>query len=58
MGAEGAVEVVFRKEVQEAEDKAARRAELIEQYRATFSSPRMTVSVQVDLMIEGGGSHE
>jgi methylmalonyl-CoA carboxyltransferase large subunit len=39
MGAEGAVEVVFRKEMQEGEDKAARRAELIETYRATFANP-------------------
>jgi methylmalonyl-CoA carboxyltransferase large subunit len=39
MGAEGAVEVVFRKEMDAAEDKAARRAELIEKYRATFSTP-------------------
>src|ERR1700757_3061178 len=33
MGAEGAVEIVFRKQVQEAEDPAAKRAELIESYR-------------------------
>jgi methylmalonyl-CoA carboxyltransferase large subunit len=39
MGAEGAVEIVFRKEMQEAQDKAARRAELIEQYRSTFATP-------------------
>ncbi|MGE3779300.1 MAG: acyl-CoA carboxylase subunit beta [Pirellulaceae bacterium] len=39
MGAEGAVEIVFRKEMQEAKDKAARRAELIEQYRKAFASP-------------------
>ncbi len=39
MGAEGAVEIVFRKEVQEATDKAAKRAELIEAYRSTFSTP-------------------
>jgi methylmalonyl-CoA carboxyltransferase large subunit len=39
MGAEGAVEIVFRKEMQEAQDKAARRAELIQQYRSTFSTP-------------------
>jgi methylmalonyl-CoA carboxyltransferase large subunit len=39
MGAEGAVEIVFRKEMQEAADKIARRAELIELYRSTFSSP-------------------
>jgi methylmalonyl-CoA carboxyltransferase 12S subunit len=39
MGAEGAVEIVFRKEMEQAADKTAKRAELIEQYRATFSSP-------------------
>ncbi len=39
MGAEGAVEIVFRKEMEEAKDKATRRAELIEQYRSTFASP-------------------
>ena len=39
MGAEGAVEVVFRKEMDAAADRAARRAELIEQYRSAFASP-------------------
>jgi methylmalonyl-CoA carboxyltransferase large subunit len=39
MGAEGAVEIVFRKEMEQAQDKAARRAELIEEYRSTFSTP-------------------
>jgi methylmalonyl-CoA carboxyltransferase large subunit len=39
MGAEGAVEIVFRKEMEQAEDKAARRAELIETYRSTFATP-------------------
>jgi methylmalonyl-CoA carboxyltransferase large subunit len=39
MGAEGAVEVVFRREIEDAADKAARRAELIEKYRSTFSTP-------------------
>ncbi len=33
MGAEGAVEIVFRKQVEAAEDPAAKRAELIEAYR-------------------------
>jgi acetyl-CoA carboxylase carboxyltransferase component len=33
MGAEGAVEIVFRKQVQEAEDPAAKRRELIDTYR-------------------------
>lgn len=39
MGAEGAVEIVFRKEMQKAEDKDARRAELIQEYREAFASP-------------------
>jgi methylmalonyl-CoA decarboxylase subunit alpha len=34
MGAEGAVEIVFRKQVEEAEDPAAKKAELIENYRS------------------------
>ncbi len=34
MGAEGAVEIIFRKQVQEAEDPAAKRRELIEQFRS------------------------
>src|SRR5947209_1407935 len=33
MGAEGAVEIIFRKKVQEADDPAAKRAELIESLR-------------------------
>jgi methylmalonyl-CoA decarboxylase subunit alpha len=33
MGAEGAVEIVFRKQVEEAEDPAAKKAELIANYR-------------------------
>ncbi len=33
MGAEGAVEIVFRKQVEEAEDPAAKKAELIDAYR-------------------------
>jgi methylmalonyl-CoA carboxyltransferase large subunit len=53
MGAEGAVEIVFRKEMQEAEDKAARRAELIEQYRSTFATPFVAAARRlVDDIIE------
>jgi len=33
MGAEGAVEIIFRKQVEEADDPAATRAELIENFR-------------------------
>ena len=39
MGAEGAAEIVFRQEIQEADDKAARRRELIARYRDAFSNP-------------------
>lgn len=39
MGAEGAVEVVFRSEINQAEDKAGKRRELIDLYRKTFSNP-------------------
>jgi methylmalonyl-CoA carboxyltransferase large subunit len=39
MGAEGAVDIVFGKEIKEAADKVTRRAELVETYRSTFSTP-------------------
>lgn len=53
MGAEGAVEIVFRKEMEAAEDKAGRRAELIEKYRSTFSTPYVAAGRRlVDDIIE------
>ena len=39
MGAEGAAEIVFRKEVDAAEDKAAKRQEMISLYRDAFANP-------------------
>ena len=39
MGPEGAVNIVFRKELEQAEDPAGRRAELIEDYKAQFANP-------------------
>jgi acetyl-CoA carboxylase carboxyltransferase component len=39
MGPEGAVNIVFRKEIEEADDPEAKRAELIEDYRAQFADP-------------------
>jgi acetyl-CoA/propionyl-CoA carboxylase carboxyl transferase subunit len=39
MGAEGAVNVVFRKEIEKATDPESRRQELIEEYRSKFSTP-------------------
>lgn len=53
MGAEGAVEVVFRNEIEAAEDKGAKRAELIELYRNTFSTPYVAAGRRmVDNVIE------
>jgi propionyl-CoA carboxylase beta chain/acetyl-CoA/propionyl-CoA carboxylase carboxyl transferase subunit len=39
MGSEGAVNVIFRKEIQGAEDPVAKRAELIARYEEEFSNP-------------------
>ena len=39
MGAEGAAEIVFRREIDAAADKAIRRQELVDEYRETFSNP-------------------
>src|SRR6266536_2717693 len=39
MGPEGAVNIVFRKQIEEAPDPEARRAELIEDYRSQFANP-------------------
>ena len=44
MGAEGAAGVVFKREIAEAEDPAVRRAELVEEYRETFSTPYVAAS--------------
>ena len=53
MGAEGAADIVFRKEIQEAEDKTAKRAELIERYREAFSNPYVAAGRRlVDAVIE------
>jgi methylmalonyl-CoA carboxyltransferase large subunit len=53
MGAEGAAEIVFRKEIQEAKDKKAKRAELVDRYRETFSNPYVAAGRRlVDAVIE------
>ena len=44
MGAQGAVNLLYRKELAEAEDRAARAAELIAGYRAEFASPYLSAS--------------
>jgi methylmalonyl-CoA carboxyltransferase large subunit len=53
MGAEGAAEIVFRHDIEAAEDKDAKRAELIEDYRSTFANPYIAASRRlVDDVIE------
>ncbi|HWG20913.1 MAG TPA: acyl-CoA carboxylase subunit beta [Terracidiphilus sp.] len=53
MGAEGAAEIVFRREIEAAEDKGARRKELVEEYRETFANPYVAAGRRlVDEVIE------
>jgi methylmalonyl-CoA carboxyltransferase large subunit len=53
MGAEGAAEIVFRKEISEASDKKAKRKELVEKYREAFSNPYVAAGRRlVDSVIE------
>jgi acetyl-CoA carboxylase carboxyltransferase component len=44
MGPEGAVNIVFRRELAEADDKAARKAELVDDYRTRFANPYVAAS--------------
>lgn len=44
MGAEGAVNIVYRDEISDADDPDSRKAELIEQYQATFMNPYVAAS--------------
>jgi acetyl-CoA carboxylase carboxyltransferase component len=39
MGPEGAVNIVFRRELEQAPDPEARRRELVEEYRRRFANP-------------------
>ena len=39
MGPDGAVNIIFRKELAEAKDPVKRKAELVEEYRAQFANP-------------------
>jgi len=53
MGAEGAAEIVFRREIEAAEDKPAARAELAAKYREKFSTPYTAAAARlVDDIIE------
>ncbi len=53
MGAEGAVDVIFRNEIKSADDPTLRRKELIREYRETFATPYAAAArFQVDDIIE------
>ena len=39
MGAEGAVSILFRRELQDAEDPKQKRRELVEEYQENFATP-------------------
>jgi len=53
MGAEGAAEIVFRREISAADDQEGRRRELIQEYRETFSTPYVAAGARlVDDIIE------
>ena len=44
MGPDGAVNIVYRKQIDEAEDKEAKRAELVEAYREKFNTPYLAAA--------------
>ena len=53
MGAEGAAEIVFKKEIEAAEDKTAKRQEMINHYREAFETPYVAAAHRlVDDIIE------
>ncbi|MCS7252082.1 MAG: acyl-CoA carboxylase subunit beta, partial [Thermoflexus sp.] len=53
MGPEGAVNIIFRREIAEAPDPEARRAKLVAEYRAKFANPYVAASYGfVDDVIE------
>ncbi|HTX37731.1 MAG TPA: acyl-CoA carboxylase subunit beta [Bryobacteraceae bacterium] len=47
MGAEGAVEIVFRREITAAGDQETRRQELIDEYRETFATPYVAAGARL-----------
>jgi acetyl-CoA carboxylase carboxyltransferase component len=52
MGAEGAVEIVFRRQVEEAEDPVAKKAELIGEYRKIIDVYRAASNAMIDDVID------
>ncbi len=57
MGAEAAVEVLFRRELAAAQDNGAKRGELVKQFSDTFATPYVAASLRlVDDIIEPAGT--
>jgi len=55
MGAEGAVNIIFRRELKAADDPDARRAELVADYRDTFANPYKAAELgYIDRVIHPG----
>ena len=53
MGPDGAVNIIFRKELKESEDPAAKKTELVEEYRRKFATPYIAASRgYIDAVIE------
>ncbi len=53
MGPDGAVNIIYRKELAEADDPVARKAELVEQYREHFANPFIAAELgYIDDVIE------
>ena len=54
MGADGAVRIIFRRELQQAEDPEARRAELVKQYQDEILNPYAVAAAngEIDDIIE------
>ena len=44
MGPDGAVNIIFRSELGEADDPVKRKAELVEEYREKFANPYVAAS--------------
>jgi methylmalonyl-CoA carboxyltransferase 12S subunit len=53
MGAEGAVDIIFRDEIKKAQDPAVRHKELVSEYQESFSNPYVAAArFQIDDIIE------
>jgi acetyl-CoA carboxylase carboxyltransferase component len=53
MGSEGAVNIIFRKEIEKAEDKEKLREEKVKEYRRVFANPqRAAEHLHIDDIIE------